>query len=448
MGKHFKIASFLLFTAAVAAVARADQLVKADGTTLTGKVVAEQKDTVTFESYAGGMTLRQKIARANIKSLRRDVREGPGYCPLPLVGVIGEGVLARDLEAGVRAARASKPQYVVLVIDSPGGSIAEMASLVQVVRDNPDLKFVAYVKHAISAAAIVAMSCPQIYVAPGAVIGAAVPWKVGPDGTPVAVEAKFQSAIQAEMKNAARLGGHDELWVRGMTELDLALAWDVPAAAPTTAPATAPPPRGTVKIAADASPNATEIKSPGKILTLTAAEAVRYGLAAGAAADVAAVKSNLKLKAWHVSDDNAAWRLMEDRARSARAAIGRQAERVEYVRQAVPELVGMDRRLRQIGNRIREIAQTAEDLKRDEVAELRDLDSQRQVELRRASLQANPHDNMARINDDYAARRQAILDRYKPIARRYLDELRALTAESDRLNDRRKKLVANAPASE
>jgi ClpP class serine protease len=143
-----------------------DQLVKNDGSTLTGKVVAEQKDTVTFETYSGGMTLRQKIARAQIKSIARDVREGPGYCVLPVVGRIGKDVLARDLEAGLRAARQSNSKYIVLVINSPGGSLGEMSDIVHVIRDNPDLKFIAYVKRAISAAAIVAMACPQIYIAP------------------------------------------------------------------------------------------------------------------------------------------------------------------------------------------------------------------------------------------------------------------------------------------
>src|SRR5439155_16126367 len=113
--------------------ARADELVKADGSTLSGKVIAEQKDSVTFESHVSGITLKQKIARSQIKEIRREIKEGPGYCPLPIVGVIGQDVLARDVEAGIREARKSNPQYVVLVIDSPGGAIDEMTRIDQLI---------------------------------------------------------------------------------------------------------------------------------------------------------------------------------------------------------------------------------------------------------------------------------------------------------------------------
>ena len=81
-------------------------------------------------------------------------------------------------------------------------------------------------------------------------------------------------------------------------------------------------------------------------------------------------------------------------------------------------------------------------------SELRDLEQERQMELRKASLQANPRDNMARVNDDYAAKKQAIVDRYRPIAQRYVAELKSAAAELDQLNERRKQLLADAPASE
>ena len=143
-----------------------------------------------------------------------------------------------------------------------------------------------------------------------------------------------------------------------------------------------------------------------------------------------------------------AWRLMEDRARSARAAEGRQIERFESVKKAVPELISVQRRLRQLGNRARDISQSCEDLKRDMTGELHDLEAQRQAELRRATLQANPRDNMARINDDYAARRKAVGERYLPLFQRYGKELQAAAAEADRLTERRKELLASVPTGE
>ena len=439
MGNRFTIAFGIGL--ALASVVRADQLIKTDGSTLQGKVVAEQKDSVTFETHAGGISLRQKIARSQVKEIRREIKDGPGYCPLPIIGVIGQDVLARDVEAGIREARRSKPQFVVLVIDSPGGAIDEMVKITQLVRDNSnDLKFVAFVRRqAISAAAIIALSCPKIYVAPGASIGAAVPFKIGPDGTPVAVEAKFESAIQAEMRNTARLGGHDELWVRGMTELDLALAVDTSGGDDEEA---ADP---ILCLAVEAPSGSRVIKQAGKILTLTADDAVAYGLAAGMVKETSAVKDELGIKAWHVSDDGNAWRLMEDRARSARAALDRRAEQIDYVGRAVPQLVYIDRRIAQLNRRATDIKNDALELKRQFDEEMKDLEAQRQFALRRALSGANPTSNMKQVNDDFAAKRKEIANRYLPQAQAYVDEAKSLKEEGDRLVEKRKDLIANAP---
>src|SRR5687768_15317904 len=152
-----------LFSASV----RADTIVKTNGSRLDGRVIAEDANTVTFEIHSGGMTMRQKIARATIRSIDRQVREGPGYCALPLVGTVGDEVTAEAFEAALKAARASRPKYVVLVIDSPGGSVQDMARIVQLIDAHRDVEFVAYVHgDALSAAAIIALACPKIYLSP------------------------------------------------------------------------------------------------------------------------------------------------------------------------------------------------------------------------------------------------------------------------------------------
>src|SRR4051812_41775046 len=79
----------------------ADQIVKIDGKRLSGRIVSETADSISFETNSGGMTMRQRIARSRIKSIERQLREGPAYCPLPITGVIGEDVLARDLEVAI-----------------------------------------------------------------------------------------------------------------------------------------------------------------------------------------------------------------------------------------------------------------------------------------------------------------------------------------------------------
>src|SRR5687768_11124556 len=153
----------------------ADPLTKTNGQPMNGRVISEEKDVVVFESNLGGLVMRQRVPRGQIKDLQKEVREGPGYVALPIVGEIGVEVTAESLKRAIAEARRHKAQYIVLSIDSPGGSVQEKEKIVEVIRQNArDVRFVAYVKRALSAAAIVAMACHEIYVAEDATIGATV----------------------------------------------------------------------------------------------------------------------------------------------------------------------------------------------------------------------------------------------------------------------------------
>jgi membrane-bound serine protease (ClpP class) len=306
-------------TAALLAVTtdnRADTLIKKDGKTFEGRVVAESADSVTFESNAGGITLRQKVSRANIRSIERQVVEGPGYCRIPFVGDVGRQIKADDLRAALNEARRGGAEYVILVIDSPGGEIREWAKLMIVLDENRDLKFVAYCKEALSAAAMTALACPHLVMAPEASIGAAVPYRVSPEGTPQDVDEKFRSAFRAATRAASGMGGRTDLWVRGMSEMDLELAL-VPGAA------------GRPKLIEGPAPeNGRPIKHKGQILTLTAREALDAGLSDGTVRSLGEIREVLGLKAWHDTGD-AAWSVIANRHRAAETRDNEHTERVK-----------------------------------------------------------------------------------------------------------------------
>jgi hypothetical protein len=158
------------------------------------------------------------------------------------------------------------------------------------------------------------------------------------------------------------------------------------------------------------------------------------------------VKDRLALWAWHRSDDGAAWRLMEDRARSARAAINRQEARVRYVNRAVPALLYVEDRLQQLTTRATFIRNAVEDLKKQFDGEMRELESQRQFALRRASIGANPRATIAQINEEFAAKRKTLAQRYEPDANGYVEDLQRIKTELDGLLEQRKRLLANAPS--
>lgn len=187
------------------------------------------------------------------------------FCVVPVIGRIGAAVTSDDLSYALDAARTYGADYVVLFIDSPGGSVEEAQRIIRVIQSHRPLKLIAVVKEAWSAGAIIAMACPTIVMLPGSKIGAAVPYTRAKDGTPQDVDAKFHSIWDTEARAAAELGGHSSLVAKGMVDLDLALFLQ----------------RGPDGPVVTEDPTPKRLKAKGEILSLTANEAVACGLAAG-----------------------------------------------------------------------------------------------------------------------------------------------------------------------
>src|SRR5439155_135348 len=198
MGTSIRRAPFfvaILCLLTLADPARADRIVLNDGNVFDGDVKSEDAQKVTLEisSADSALVLTKQIGKSNIKSWQRVARQGEPYVVLPLRGAIGEDVTADALRAGLDQARAANPKFVILAIDSPGGSIAEMAQMTDLIIDaSKDMQIIAYVKSAYSAAAVIAMCCRQVYMKPEGVIGAAVPFRLTENG-PADVDAKFRS---------------------------------------------------------------------------------------------------------------------------------------------------------------------------------------------------------------------------------------------------------------
>jgi len=326
------------FLMGFALIARADTLERTNGQRLDGRVLAETADTVTFEVNSAGISFTQRIPRAQIRSIAREVREGPGYCAIPLIGDIGVEVTASALRQSLAEARRYRPQYIILVINSPGGLITERDKIVGVLRDNQDLKIIAYVQKAMSAAAVIALACPQMYFAPDGAIGAAVAFRQTPKGTPEIIEEKHLSAIRAAERSASDLGKRSELWIRGMSDGDVELS-------------IMPDGEHGHSIVEGNPDGSTRIKRKGQILTVTRHEAVEWGLASGTAASVDGLKEPLKLKAWH-NEDKRPWQMMADAGRIARQHVKeqqeddqRRAQRAAYMNKLGPEMNNLQTRL-------------------------------------------------------------------------------------------------------
>jgi ATP-dependent protease ClpP protease subunit len=416
------------------AASLADTLEKTNGQKLDGRVIAETADTVTFEVASGGITFTQRIPRAHIRNLQREVREGPGYCAIPLSGDIGVEITAKALQQALNEARRFKPQYIILIIDSNGGLIAERDKIVGILRENQDLKIIAYVRNAYSAAAVIALACPQMYIAPDAAIGAAVAYRRGPKGVPQLLEEKYRSAIRAAERAASELGNRSELWIRGMSDgdLELSIVRDED---------------GTPKLVEGNPEGSTRIKRKNEILTATGREAAQWGMASGMAASVEELKAPLGLKVWHNADRRPG-QMMAESGRIARQhlkeqveADSRRAQRSEYLRQLGPEVHALLDRAEKAKARALAADQALADLKRQYDADVAAIEE----EYRRSTSGDGTRAAMALAQ---GRRQRALADlsnRVRPQKLSYEEKRNEAILEASQIHQRLKIVMANLP---
>ncbi|PKL23618.1 MAG: hypothetical protein CVV47_14015 [Spirochaetae bacterium HGW-Spirochaetae-3] len=194
----------------------------------------------------------------------------------------GAGILIFDIDTfGGRVDSA-------LRISSFIGSIRK-AQTVAYVRSGPDGMGVSW-----SAGALIAMSCSSLYMAPGTSIGAAAPVVAGPDGTMEGAGEKSVSAVRAQMSALAEKNGYPTSVALAMVDADVEL-YEMEAGGRLTL-MTAEDAEAAEKTAPDGPKRGRLVSGKGKLLSLTAGEAERYGLSSGTVFDVDALLGAKGLK--------------------------------------------------------------------------------------------------------------------------------------------------------
>jgi membrane-bound serine protease (ClpP class) len=418
----------------------ADTLRKTDGRILEGKVISETADGVVFEISSAGMTLRQRIPRGEIGQLTRPVREGPGYCVIPLAGEFGREITADAFNRALAEAKRAGAKIVILAIDSGGGGVWEKEKVLAAMGKARELEFVAHVKRAISAAAIVALACPTIVMEPEASIGATVIFKVGPDGTPELVEEKWQSALRAYDRAAATMGKRSDLWVRGMTEMEIEL-WSVEE-------------EGVLRLTEEAVKAGGKLVKPkGRILTLTAAEAQAFGLSRGTTAEVGGIRPLLGLSAWHDAGD-APGSIMVAAARAARqqaakrdAEAARFKDRLKYMDGVRGDLSRIDTRLRELDAQTRAAMDRMDRLKAEAEAELAAIKGELEAAIAQAKRE-NSALNAAKARAAARHKAEQVRRKYEPLMEAARQEGHIAVTESLKLHEKRNELLAGVPAAQ
>lgn len=197
-----------------------------------------------------------------------------------------------------------KDEYdaVIFVLDTPGGRIdimSKMSDDILALSPKPRpkgerAKTIVFVrKWAVSAGSFIAMSADRIYMAPTAIIGAARGYIPGPGGIPVqlpaSIEEKFASINRAQFRALAETKGYPSAVAEGMTDETIEVTkvtYDKQTQYLTGQQLAAiqadPLKKDKLKI--------IEVVSPkGRLIMLTASQAIKYDIATGIVDDIEAV---------------------------------------------------------------------------------------------------------------------------------------------------------------
>lgn len=226
--------------------------------------------------------------------------------------------------------RAAGAEIIIFDMNTPGGEMGAMRKISRLIVDElENIYTVAYINpEAFSAGAIISLACNEIVMTPTAVIGDAMPIMIGPGGTlvpiPDKVRGKIESAARAEVRVLAKRNGYNEALCQAMITIDMEI-WLIRntrtgevrvvdrtewkgrvAGAPSSQPSDAAAP-------SDAPwEHVLTIDSPDELVTLTAGEALRYGLVVHVLKDMDELKAHYNIVAEPVAlGDNWSERLVE-----------------------------------------------------------------------------------------------------------------------------------------
>jgi membrane-bound serine protease (ClpP class) len=166
---------------------------------------------------------------------------------VPIEGTIDMG-LGPFVERSLEAARQAGARFVILDINTPGGRVDAAWKIVDAVQDSK-VPVYAYVDRALSAGAMIALAAEAVYVRPGATLGAATPVL----GQGQKASEKMVSAMRSEFRALAEARGLDPRVAEAMVDEEI----EIPG-----------------------------LVESGKLLTLSAQEAIEVGFAQGMYADL------------------------------------------------------------------------------------------------------------------------------------------------------------------
>jgi len=148
------------------------------------------------------------------------ITSGPFVVVCPVEDMIDDGVHVL-IDRAVREAEGA--EAIIFVVDTPGGLVDAAIEISEAIMSAP-CPTIAYVRGmgAISAGALISLSCDHIIMAPASSIGAAQIVAMGAEGT-VPLGEKETSFMRSTMRSISQSKGHNSFLAEGMVDKDLEL---------------------------------------------------------------------------------------------------------------------------------------------------------------------------------------------------------------------------------
>lgn len=236
----------------------------------------------------GAMSLLAQVGSDNTGPLPPETPPMAGEFVVlcPIEDEIDDGV-AVVVERAVR--EAADARAIIFLMDTPGGRVDSAIDITEDIM-SARCKTVVFVRSmgAISAGALISFACDEIVMAPATNIGAALPFAPGMEPNED-LDEKSRSFVRAKFRALAEAKGHNPLLGEAMVDPDIALygyrdadgryvvVKDTRPAGSEDGANEGPPP--------GLPPEAELISQRGNLLTLTAEEALEYGLIKTKASD-------------------------------------------------------------------------------------------------------------------------------------------------------------------
>lgn len=142
-------------------------------------------------------------------------KNAPVLVVIPVEGTVNAG-MASFLSRAIKDSRQYKDRVLVFEMDTFGGEVDAAFQIVDTIVNVNDAPTIAFVKtKAISAGALIALSCNKLVMKPNTTIGDVAPLTMSNDG-PQMLGEKFQSPIRAKFRTLAKKNGYPETLTEAM----------------------------------------------------------------------------------------------------------------------------------------------------------------------------------------------------------------------------------------